>query len=82
MARPLGDTDRHLSPRQVEIIRLLLSGHTTDDDLCVALRVRRGTLTVQFSRIYNKTGARNRTDLVLMCLKRLDAMRCISEVEW
>lgn len=72
----------HLTPSEIEAIRAVLAGHTTDAKLCTVLNLKRSSLATHFNRIYRKCGVVNRVELVLMCLGRIDAPDFVRAIEW
>lgn len=60
----------NLSKSEIGIIRAILAGHTSAQDLAEALGVNTRTIQSHLNNIYKKTGAYNKTDLLLMALGR------------
>ena len=56
--------DYALSPRQKEIMRLLLSGVDSTDEIASRLGIRPGTVHIHFGRIYAKTHRASRAQLM------------------
>lgn len=60
----------HLTKTEIYIIRAILAGHTTAKAIGEFFEISPRTLQSHLSHIYIKTGAENKTDLVLMALGR------------
>lgn len=58
----------HLTATEMFILRAILAGHTTERDLCQHLNFNPRTLQSHITNMFNKTGAENKVDLVLMAL--------------
>ena len=58
-----------LSPREVEVLRLIALGHTSVE-IAAKLRVSRRTVETHRARILRKLGLRTRADLVRFALRR------------
>jgi DNA-binding NarL/FixJ family response regulator len=72
----------HLTAGEIAIVRAVLSGCTSDKALAEKFVTTWKTQHIHMSRILQKAGAVDRTQLVLMCLGRIDAPRCITDIEW
>ena len=59
-----------LSRRDREVLRALMAGHVTAKAIGLALSIAERTVRVHLCRIYEKAGAINQTDLVLMAVGR------------
>ena len=55
-----------LSPRQKQIMRLLLSGVDSTEQIASQLRIRTGTVHIHFGRIYAKTHRASRVQLMYL----------------
>jgi len=55
-----------LSPRQKQIMRLLLSGVDSTEQIASRLRIRTGTVHIHFGRIYAKTHRASRAQLMYL----------------
>ena len=64
----------NLSKSEVGIIRSLLAGHTTAKDLAKRLGVSTRTIQTHLGNIYQKAGAFNKADLVLMAMGRKEGL--------
>ena len=60
-----------LSPRQVAICSELLAKVIPDKAIAGCMGLARTTVTFNLHEIYVKTGARNKTELVLLILEKL-----------
>jgi two-component system response regulator NreC len=58
-----------LSPREVEVLRLIALGHTSAE-IAAKLRLSRRTVETHRARILRKLGLRTRADLVQVALSR------------
>lgn len=54
-----------LTPREQEVLRLILAGHTRNRELAAELTVSEWTVDRHVSRIMDKLEAHNRAELVL-----------------
>ena len=61
-----------LTPTELNVVRAIIAGHTTGVTLRAVLILAHGTIAAHLERIYKKTGAENRADIVLMALGRKD----------
>lgn len=68
-ARAAGTTGRHLTEREVEVLRLLAGG-STRDEIATALFISLNTLKTQLRSIYRKLGVSQRSAAVLEAQRR------------
>lgn len=59
---------KKLTRKEVEIIETILRGHTTAEAIAAQMGITDRTARTHLSNIYTKTGAGNKTDLVLMAM--------------
>lgn len=81
-SKALYGRSEQLTPTEVEVMRAILAGYTSDKALASKFITALATQRINVQRIREKAGAKDRTQLVLMCLERIPAPACISEVEW
>jgi DNA-binding NarL/FixJ family response regulator len=67
MRRELADPAGNITPRQIEIIRLLCNGFT-GDEICDVLAIAEDTLSVQKRNIYTCLNIRNEKELIRVAL--------------
>lgn len=68
-----------LTRREVDVVRAMIDGNTTNELIADALDIRVGTVRTLLGNVFAKTGARDRTHLVLLALGELEApanLRC------
>jgi len=58
------DVDRLLTPREIEIVRLLAQGHR-NNSIAERLNISEGTVKVHLHNVYEKLGLSSRLELVL-----------------
>ena len=71
-----------LTPGEIAIVRAVLTGCTSNKALAEKFVTSWKTQHIHMSRILQKAGAVDRVQLVLMCVGRMEAPKCISEIEW
>jgi DNA-binding NarL/FixJ family response regulator len=76
MRREMAEPARNITPRQIEIIRLLCNGFT-GREICNVLAIADDTLSVQKRNIYTCLNVRNEKELIRVAL----LLKCISVEE-
>ena len=59
-------SDGRLTPTELQLVRAILAGHTTSDQLAGCLIVSQRTIQGYLGSIYKKLGACNKADVILM----------------
>ncbi len=62
-----------LTRREVDVVRALIDGNTTNEMIAAAIGVRVSTVRTLLGYVFEKTAARDRTHLVLLALNELEA---------
>lgn len=60
----IGEFSRLLTPREIETVTLLLSGHSSNKKIAKIMGTTEQVVKNRFSKIYRKLGLRRRVDLV------------------
>lgn len=81
-SKALYGRSERLTPTEINVMRAILAGYTSDKALAAKFVTSWKTQRINVQRIREKAGAKDRTQLVLMCLERIPAPACISEIEW
>ena len=63
---PVSPDNWHLTPRQTEVLRAIIGGSVTDDDLAATLYISKHTASTHVKQILHKTGVSSRRDLPLL----------------
>lgn len=63
--------NHRLTDRERDVIRAMLAGHVTADEVAAHLIISSATVKAHLTNIFQKTGVKSRTHLVLMCLDRI-----------
>lgn len=64
-ARPAGPAPDSLSERELQVLALLADGHP-NREIGQILRISEGTVKTHLKRIFDKLGARNRTEAAII----------------
>lgn len=61
-----------LTSRELDVIRAILAGHVTREQIAAHLSISPRTATSHMSNIRGKTNVRSKAQLILMCLDRIE----------
>lgn len=71
-----------LTKREIEVVAVILAGHTTDQRIGEILTIANKTVRAHMCHICSKTGAANKADLILMALGRKAGAVDLSNIVW